>query len=216
MSRDRYGVFREFVCTYVLAVLLGFMMFSPTASGQTVTLTMDDLGVQPVDGLMHPTGVNFAFTIDGLPSNAATYGGNGPGMTLFVDDPSIEGSTNGVLTIEFPEPSSVVEFGIALLGTGSITNAVEVELLSTSGEPLFSGGLDFEVAEDFTETRFVYSGNPVATAIVDFTPASTMMPVLPRFAFDNLTFVLPEPSSLIMICGTIMLALGNGVRLNRE
>lgn len=185
---------------HFLAVFLGFMLLPSIASGQTVTLTMDELGTQPADGLMHPTGVNFTFTIDDSPSDAATYGGNGPGITMFVDDPSIEGPTSGVLTIDFPAPSSVVEFGIALLGGGSIVDAVNVELLSPLGDPVFSDGLDFETLTLFAEAQFSYSGVPVMTAVVDFTPVSAMLPPLPRFAFDNLTFVIPEPTSLTLVC----------------
>ena len=96
-----------------IAALFIFLISSSAFSAAEVVLTMDDLPRQPVDGLIHQSGVTFGFLYNGLPSTSATYNGTGPGTTPHVQDPSIEGPADSVLSVSFPVPTPLIRFGVA-------------------------------------------------------------------------------------------------------
>jgi hypothetical protein len=190
-----------------LAVLL--CTASQTSLAQIVTLTMDDLPFQPVDGLVHPAGVTFGFTVGGVPDLDANYNSGGPGAITFVQDPSIEGTTSGVLELIFATPTPILEFGAARSTVAPLPLGALVELFDASNTPI---GAPIPVAMaplvGFTEGSFVYAGVPVARATVDFT-ATDPVTGGERFAFDNLTFLVPEPSSIVSTgLGLVGLSLG--------
>jgi hypothetical protein len=162
-----------------------------------ITITMGDLPTQSVDGLVHPTGVQFGFTVGGVPNTDARYASGGPGSTTFVQDPSIEGTTAGVLAIIFPSPTPIVRFGVARLTGETIANGAAVQLFNAANVSLGITNLPMTAMPTFAEAQFAYSGTAVKRMTVDFTvsPVSTS----PRFAFDNLVFRVPEPRSAAML-----------------
>jgi hypothetical protein len=154
-----------------------------------VTLTMDDLPMQPVHGLIHPSGVQFSFTVGRSPSLEANYASNGPGPIVFVQDPSIEGPSNGLLSMSFTIPTPVLRFGVAR-SMSTATTAL-VELFDTSNVSLGITSLTLQPMPFFAEGQFDYSGPAVKRAIVRFVAPES------RFALDNLVFRgVPEPSSI--------------------
>jgi hypothetical protein len=162
-----------------------------------ITITMGDLPNQPVNGLIHPTGVQFGFTVGGVANSDARYASGGPGSTTFVQDPSIEGTTAGVLSVIFPSPTPMIRFGVARLTGGTIANGAAVQLFSAANFSLGITNLPMTEMPTFAEAQFAYSGPAVKRMTVDFTvsPVSAS----PRFAFDNLVFRVPEPGSAVML-----------------
>jgi hypothetical protein len=148
-----------------------------------VVITFDDMPPQPADGLHHPLGVTFGFTVAGAPSNDATYGGAGPGQICFVQDPSLEGNAAGTLTLDFDVPTASVEFGVALSSFDSLPVGATVELFDASLTSLGVFDVPTEPCVSFTEGQFSYLGPDLVSraAITFFSSAG-------RFAVDNLTF----------------------------
>jgi hypothetical protein len=176
---------RRFVLPLGLLVFLAFAFSAPAQAAQPVTtLTFDELSFQPVDELSF-SGVTFGFQIGGVPSADANYGGFGPGSTAFVQDPSLEGSSDGVLTLTFDQPTTVLEFGIARSCICTLTPGVSVELF-LPGAAGSRGVMTMTTSPvvSFSEVLFSYSGPAVRTAVVTF-PSSGLAV---RFALDNLKF----------------------------
>lgn len=152
------------------------------------TLKFDELPFVPVNNLTFQ-GVTFRFQVNGVPSMDAHYHSFGPGQVIYVQDPSLEGNAAGTLTLEFVNPTPLLEFGVAMSTVGP--RVVTVELFNAS---LFSMGL-FAVGTNglatdpgqfpFTEGKFSWFGGAVKRAVINFDNRS--MPFL-RFALDNLTY----------------------------
>src|SRR5262249_11913201 len=147
----------------------------------TQTLTFDELPFQPIDGL-HFKGVTFGFTINGVHSTDAHYDAFGPGVTTYTSDPSLEGNANGVLTLDFDQPLSFIQFGVALSTHATLTSGATVKLYDPSTALI---GV-FPVSTSpggffFTSGQFSYSGSLVSRAIVSFNSAAAS-----RFVVDNL------------------------------
>jgi hypothetical protein len=177
---------RRFVLILSLLVLLPFAFSAPALAAKPVTtLTFDELPFQPVDGLSI-SGVTFGFQLGGVPSTDANYGAFGPGSTTYVQDPSLEGNSAGVLTMTFDQPTTVLEFGIARSCGCTLTPGVSVELLQpgAAGRSRGVNTLTTSPIISFSEALFSYSGPAVQTAVITF-PSSG---VAPRFALDNLKF----------------------------
>jgi hypothetical protein len=177
---------RRFVLLLSLLVLLPFAFSAPAQAAKPVTtLTFDELSFQPVDGLSF-SGVTFGFQIGGVPSADANYGGFGPGSITFVQDPSLEGSSDGVLTLTFDQPTTVLEFGIARSCICTLTPGVSVELFKPGAAGRSRGVMTMTTSPvvSFSEALFSYSGPAIGTAVITF-PSSGLAS---RFALDNLKF----------------------------
>ena len=154
-------------------------------------LTMDDLPLQPVHGLAHPSGVEFAFTVGGAGSNDANYASGGPESITFVQDPSIEGNSAGILFVNFPGPANVVRFGVARSVPG--TSSATVELFNAANVSLGAQNLALTAMPMFAEGLFSHRGQAVSRFTLSF-PGQVS-----RFAFDNLFFqIVPEPGSIAL------------------
>jgi hypothetical protein len=92
-------MFLRMVCALVLAAAASLTPARLYAAPVMVTLTMGDLPTQSINGLVHPQGLTFGFTVGGVGDIDARYSAGGPGDLVFVQDPSIEGTTSGVLSI---------------------------------------------------------------------------------------------------------------------
>jgi hypothetical protein len=185
--------------------------FSPNPSGET-TLTFDELSPQPVDNLSL-LGVTFDFKVGGVDSTDATYGAGGPGTITFVQDPSLEGNAAGILTLDFAEPTSLLNFGVALNTFNSLTPGFTVELFDPALMSLGITPVNTSSLVSFTEGLFTYSGAPVTRAVIDFNETAAN-----RFALDNLTFggsqSVPEPTSTLGVLA--FGAFGGGSLLKRK
>ena len=180
---------RCFVVSLLLTVVLVVMSAGPVlAKKPLTTLAFDELPFQPVDGLYF-NGVTFGFQIGGFSSNDAWYHAGGPGQITYVQDPSLEGNAMGTLTLTFDQPTTVVEFGVALgyipipdpLPAGATVDLYrpgkgwlrQIIPLTTSPTIAF-----------WTEGLFSYSGPAVKTVVITFDRQSGAT----RFMLDNLKF----------------------------
>ena len=170
---------RYFVVSLLLTVVLVIMTAGPVlAKKPLTTLTFDDPPpMQPANGL-NVNGVTFGFQ-----SGDAWYHGVGP-VTTYIQTPNLEGDAAGTLTLTFDQPTTVVEFGVALWTSATLPAGATVNLyrpgkgwlrqtiaLATSADPMF------------TEGRFIYSGPAVKTVVITFDSQNA-----PRFMLDNLVF----------------------------
>jgi len=177
---------RRFVLLLSLLVLAPFAFSAPALAAKPVTtLTFDELPFQPVDGLS-TSGITFGFQIGGVPSSDANYGAFGPGSITFVQDPSLEGNSDGVLTLTFDQPTTALEFGLARSCTCTLTPGVSVELFKPGAADRSRSVVTLTTSPvvSFSEVLFSYSGPAIQTAVITF-PSSGLAP---RFALDNLKF----------------------------
>ena len=109
---------RGFQAKRIFAVII-FLAFatigasSASAQATTNTITFEEFPFQPVHGLVLE-GVAFEFTIGGVPSSDAYFGGTGPGSATYVEAPLLEGNSNGILSLDFATPTTLLQFGVAL------------------------------------------------------------------------------------------------------
>ena len=109
---------KKFLALCVLAALM-----SAGSTEAAVNLEFDELPYQTVDGLSYG-GVTFGFSIAGSPSTDAHYNAIGPGMLTYVQDSSLEGNAQGILTLDFADPTHMLEFGLALGARGARTAVI--------------------------------------------------------------------------------------------
>lgn len=168
-----------------LVVILGLITTPAIAKMKLTTLTFDEIPTQVVDGLSY-SGVTFAFTVNGVPSTDAYYNRAGPGQIAYLQDPSLEGTDYGVLTLTFDKPTTVIEFGVARNTYGTYSNGATVELYRP-GVGHLRESVMLETAPEvyWTEGWFSYTGPAVKTVVIYFEPLPSYSS---RFAIDNLTF----------------------------
>jgi hypothetical protein len=158
-------------------------MSAEFASAASVTLSMDEVSKQPIDGLSLE-GVTFGFTVDGATSTDANYDTGDGGEQHFTQEPVIEGTASGVLALDFDVPTKRLDFGVSLYTDEAISPGFSVELFDASRQSL--GVTDVDTSprsgDTFSEGQFSYTGVPVARAVISFDPKAE------RFGFDNLTF----------------------------
>lgn len=168
-------------------IALFALMFSAPAAAEVplTAITFDELAAQPIHGLSFK-GVTFAFAVGSVPSSDASYHGAGPGTTTWVDDPSLEGSAFGTLTLAFHQPTTVLEFGIARGCICALAPGVSVELFRAGA----ADRLHTTITEPttpvitFSEALFRYRGPAVQRAVISF----PLPHLAERFALDNLRF----------------------------
>lgn len=206
----------QLVCIFAVqaGVALGF---AASAQASPLTLTFDEIAT-PVPGGIESNGVTFSLEVGMAPSNDLTYGHSGLGDLTFVQGKVLEGDAAGVLTIDFSQPTDIVEFGLAI---NTITtpdfHAADVELFDTSLQSLGVTPLLTSSLLTFSEGSFAYSGPDVMRVVIDFDDAIPALP--PRFAIDNLTFepgvAAPEPVPLLqapLLLLVAALSLGSSLR----
>src|SRR5262249_5606892 len=140
---------------------------------------------QPVDGVSL-NGLTFGFTIGGVSSTDATFGGAGPGDTLYTTPPQLEGNTAGVLTMTFASPTPTLSFPVVLSVAASVSNAATIQLFDAANNLISTTSLNTSVPPglSFTEGLFTYNGlTPVKQAKVSFNSAAAG-----RFVTDNIAF----------------------------
>jgi hypothetical protein len=184
VRRSRRPAHHRGLVTVVLAVVFAVLLVpaSALAVKQTVTLRFDELSTRPANGVSI-NGVTFRYDIGGAPSTDATYNAFGPGSTTFVQDPSLEGSTSGRLTLAFDRPTGTLAFGLALSTFGSLSPGATVQLFNPGGHSRGVIALNTSSIVSFTEGRFTYSGGAIGRAVITFNSTFAA-----RFALDNLSF----------------------------
>ena len=166
----------------LLTICILLVLMSTGAANAAVTLTFDELPTQPIDGLSY-MGVSFGFTVNGSPSTDAVYNGIGPGTLTYLQDPTLEGTTAGILTLDFATPTDMIEFGVALNSYDAQSLGYAVRLYDSLDQLIdvsFNGTSPLIL---WSEGQFTYSGALVSRATIGFNDQ-----VASRFALDNLTF----------------------------
>ena len=192
----------------LITICILLVLMSTGAANAAFTLTFDELPTQPIDGLSY-SGITFGFDVGGIPSTDAAYGGIGPGTLTYLQDPSMEGTTEGILTLDFATPTDQLDFGVALNSYNPVTTAYAVMLYDSSYALIgnFTGGTSPLVL--WSEGLFTYSGTQVSRAVIGFNEQ-----VASRFAIDNLTInPIPAPSAVLL--GSFGLGLVNWLRRRR-
>ncbi len=183
------------------------------SGAQATTLTMDLPEPQAVDGLLLE-GVHFNYTLNGAASTDATVPVYAVGDLLHVQDPVLEGSTDGTLVLDFDTPVNDVSFGVALQAETAQPDAVWVQAwLGNTVQDQRWLSLVPEVL--FAEARYAWSGLAINRLQISFAmPAS-------RFVFDNLSFTpavssVPEPATHLMWMAGLMVLGGLAKRSQRQ
>jgi hypothetical protein len=161
-------------------VATGLVPATASAEKRNVTLAFTELAPQPVDGVKI-NGVTFSFV-----NGDATYNAFGPGSTVFIQDPSLEGSASGTLTLTFARPTSQLAFGVAVSSFETLARGATVALYNPGGRLRSVVDVATSPLVSFTEGRFSYSGGAIGSAVVTFN--NTAAGIVGRFALDNLTF----------------------------
>jgi hypothetical protein len=179
---------KKFVAICILATLM-----STGVAEAASTLTFDELPYQSVDGLSYD-GVTFGFTIGGSPSTDAHYGDIGPGTLTYVQDATLEGNAQGILTLDFAMPTNLLEFGIALDTTRPVAGAYTVELFDKTLGLIGIISQNTDPLIYWSEGKFSYGGTAISRAVIDFNDQYAR-----RFALDNLsTNTIPAPGAILL------------------
>ena len=197
----------------LVTICILLVLMSTGAANATVTLTFDELSMQPVDGLSY-MGITFGFKIGPSHSDDAIYHGIGPGTLTYLQDPSLEGTAAGILTLDFATPTDLLEFGVALNSYNAVTPAYAVRLYDPSYQLIETYIGNTSPLILWSEGQYTYSGTPVSRAVIGFNDQAAN-----RFALDNLTYnfnsinSIPAPGALLL--GSFGLGLVNWLRRRR-
>jgi hypothetical protein len=192
----------------LITICILLVLMSAGAANAAFTLTFDELPTQPVDGLSY-NGITFGFKVGGSPSTDAIYNGIGPGNLTYLQDPSLEGTTAGILTLDFSTPTDQLEFGVALNSYNPVTMAYVVRLYDSSYSLIGHCIENTSPLVLWTEGQFTYSGTRVRRAVIGFNDNAAN-----RFALDNLT-INPIPAPGAVLLGSFGLGLVNWLRRRR-
>src|ERR1700730_8788395 len=138
--------------TIQTAFLIGFLgvsLVTVPARATTVTLTMDEVPTQPIDGLtVIKGGESFTFSD---PLGQLVYHSGGPGTRTYVQDPSIQG-TSEPFSVTFGVPVTSIQFGLVELAGGPLTGA---EVTLPNGTNLL---FNLNLVDPFPEGHFSWTG----------------------------------------------------------
>ena len=189
----------------LVTICILLVLMSAGAANAAFTLTFDELATQPINGLSY-MGINFGFTVGGSPSTDAIYNGIGPGNLTYLQDPSMEGTTAGILTLDFSTPTDQLEFGVALNSYYAAPSAFVVKLYDASYTPIGTFIVDTSPLVLWSEGQFTYSGTKIRRAVIGFNEQAAS-----RFALDNLT-INPIPAPGAVLLGSFGLGLVSWLR----
>jgi hypothetical protein len=121
----------------------------------------------------------------------------------------MEGTTAGILTLDFSTPTDQLEFGVALNSYNVVPTAYVVRLYDPSYTPIGTFTGDTSPLVLWSEGQFTYSGTKVRRAVIGFNDQAAG-----RFALDNLT-INPIPAPGAVLLGSFGLGLVNWLRRRR-
>ena len=167
--------------------------------GATVTLTMDEVGFQAINGLAVPKG-GITFTFSDASGNL-NYDSPSAGTLTYVQDPSIGGSPD-VFGVTFSAPVSSIQFG--MVGGPQHTPATPIATVKLyNGATLITTlALNSSLTDPFPEGQFSYSSATPVTSIT-ITPAVTFDVI----GFDNLTVTYTPSTPAVPATSSWTLAL---------
>ena len=158
-------------------------------------------------------GVTFSFTegSGGFAVYGDTIGTAGLSLTN-LSDPVLDGPGDGTLTLQFADPTTVLQFG-AVVGSMSVElQGVTIVLTGPNGFNATQYLTTAPGSGPLSEGQYTYNdvNNPITQAVLTFTSDAGTNP----FAIDNLTYdaqdlsdpVAPEPASVTLLaCGVALI-----------
>lgn len=194
--------------------LLLALACASVAMGATVTLTMDEVSLQPINGLaVSKGGITFTFSDAGGNLN---YDSPSAGTLTYVQDPSIGGSPE-MFGVVFSVPVNSIQFG--MVGGPQHTPATPIATVKLyNGATLITTlALNSSLTDPYPEGQFSYSsGTPVTSMTI------TPNVVFDVMGFDNLvvtytpsTPTVPATSSLTLALMTLGIVGLGGYALRR-
>lgn len=175
------------------------------------TITFSDVPIgSSIDGV---TIRNVLFSFAHADRNSAVVD-DGLGVTPFVSMPSLSGSPQGTLSLNFLEPVTSFGFGFALSRGGDIPDGAVVDVFDPDGAWLATVSADGKAG---IRNEYFYSSSqltiqglgPIGSASINFAQflpigdqQSQQLPIF-RFAFDNLGYsygsvLVPMPTPSLM------------------
>jgi hypothetical protein len=172
-----------------LLLVLPALALAGNAFAVTVTLTMDEVGPQAINGLaVTKGGITFTFTDAG--GNLGYDLPNGGAMT-YVQDPTIEGLAEP-FSVAFSAAAYSVQFGLAVNTRVAPTGPIASVNLYNGANLVYSGTLTYSKIDPFAEGLFQYSsGSPITSMTVTPLTSAGFFAI----GFDNLT-VNTAPTSV--------------------
>jgi hypothetical protein len=147
-----------------------FSLVTVSAKADTVTLTMNEVPNQPINGLtVTKGGESFTFSD---PIGSLFYNSNGPGTRTFVQDPTIQGPLQS-FSVAFSVAVTSIQFGLAELAIVPLTGA---QVTLSSGDTFL---FNLSLVDPFAEGQFTHSGSPVTSFTLTPAPGAFAL------AFDN-------------------------------
>ena len=193
----------------LVTICMLLVLMSTGAANAAFTLTFDELATQPVNGLSY-MGITFGFKVDGSPSTDAIYNDIGPGNLTYLQDPSMVGTTAGILTLSFEMPTDQLQFGVALNSYNPATPGYFVRLYDPLYQLIGVYSGDTSPLVLWSEGQFTYTGDtPISLVAIGFNEQAAS-----RFALDNLT-INPIPAPGAVLLGSFGLGLVNWLRRRR-
>lgn len=191
--------------------LIFALAFASCAMAGTVTLTMDEVATQPINGLaVTKGGVTFTFS---NPGGNYNYHSSDGGTLTYVQDPSIEGTT-GNIGVSFSVPVTSLQFGFVADRGTALSPLATVSLYNNSATPFATTPFGSTLTDPFAEALFAYSGpTPVTNILITPNTGGAF-----AFAFDNLQVTTgfsptPAPPSGVLVgLGILALLLYFGAR----
>lgn len=165
----------------ISCLLLLLLALAGSAYPATVTLTMDEVGPQGINGLaIAKGGITFTFADAG-----GTLGYDLPngGTMTYVQDPTIEGLAEP-FSVAFSVPVFSVQFGLAVNLRSAPAGPIASVSLYNGATLVYSGTLAYSRIDPFAEGQFQYSsGVPITSMTVTPLPSAGFQAI----GFDNLT-----------------------------
>lgn len=168
------------------------VLLGAQAQSAPVTLTMDEVPNQLIDGLtVTKDGMSFTFTDS---SNLLFYDSNGPGSITYINDPSIQGGSNSPFSVAFSSAVHSIQFGLA----ENLPFALQAQVTLFNGANVVATlPFNLSLIDPFAEGQFNWTGGAVTSMTI--TPDTRAGAI----AFDNLQVdteaSVPEPGSLALL-----------------
>lgn len=183
---------------FILSTLLLAVLLFPECSSASV-LHFDEFGTFSLlnANTLSVSGVTFHFS-----PGTAYYNGNIGAAEVLVSDPLLTGPTTGMLTLDFDNPTPLLQFDVVLASVDTIDSAFTVVLSDGS---VLVGSTTPQPGGFFSEGSFLYTGAPITSAAITFFNGTDSFSAdVTDFGLDNLAFETPEPSTPLLLGGALM------------
>jgi hypothetical protein len=180
------------------------------------TIHFDEFGASSVLNAnnMHVLGVTFNYAPDQLTytTDQLIYNESigTSGTVLLLTDPVLVGPTTGTLLLTFDFPTSLLQFDVVLLSLATVDDSST----KPNGGPAYSvasngmvlnGSTTPQSGGLYSEGEFHYSGTPITRAAITFFNGTDINgSSVDAFGLDNLTFNAPEPGTIILLAGGLI------------